>query len=235
MLLMRSMLFNGLFYVFLGLCSIIAMTLGLVAPRRLPGFARWWSSAWLAAYRTICGVAYEVRGFERLPGGGCLIAMKHQSAWDTFAMFAIFPQPVFIFKSELARIPAFGTALLRLGCVPVERGTGKAALESMIKGAATACAHGKQVVIFPEGTRTDVGASPDYKTGVSHLYRALGVPCVLVALNSGLLWPRRGFLRPSGTIKLEVLSVLPPGLHRKDMQLRMAEDIEAASLRLCGQ
>jgi 1-acyl-sn-glycerol-3-phosphate acyltransferase len=159
--------------------------------------------------------------------------MKHQSTWDTFAMFAVFREPVFVFKSELARIPFFGWTLLRLGCIPVDRGTGRAALESMIQGTAAAVARGKQVVIFPEGTRGSVGAPATYKSGVSHLYHAIGGNFVPVALNSGLYWPRHQFLRPPGIITVEILPLIPPDLPRKEMQSRITDDIERASQRLC--
>ena len=233
MLFARSLFFNAFLYVFTAFSSVLAMAIGVCAPRHLPGFARWWSLTWLKVYKAVCGVSYTVVGRQHLPEGGCVIAMKHQSTWDTFAMFALFREPVFVFKSELARIPFFGWTLLRLGCIPVTRGTGRAALESMIEGVAVSRSHGKQVVIFPEGTRGAVGAPPTYKSGVSHMYSALGGPFVPVALNSGLLWPRHQFLRPPGIITVEILPVISPGLPRKDMQSRLVEDIEKASQRLC--
>lgn len=232
MLFLRSLIFNVFLYGFTALSSIVAMLIAIFRPRRLSGFARWWSHTWLKVYQVVCGVSYEVNGRENLPDGGCVIAMKHQSTWDTFAMFALLREPVFVFKSELARIPFFGWTLLRLGFIPVDRGTGKAALDSMIQGASAACAAGKQVVIFPEGTRGVVGSTAIYKTGVSHLYQAIGGAFVPVALNSGLLWPRRQFLRPPGTITVEILPAIPLGLHRKEMQLRLVDDIEKTSLRL---
>lgn len=234
MLFLRSLTFNAFLYVFTALCSVAAMLIAVLRPGQSAAFARGWSHAWLKVYEIVCGVSYEVKGREHLPAGGCIIAMKHQSTWDTFAMFAIFPEPVFVFKRELARIPFFGWTLLRMGCIPVERGAGKAALESMIEGTVAACSHGKQVVIFPEGTRGVVGQAPAYKTGVSHLYHAIDYPFVPVALNSGLLWPRRRFLRPPGIITVEILAPIPPGLHRKDMQLRLMNGIEEASQRLSG-
>jgi 1-acyl-sn-glycerol-3-phosphate acyltransferase len=233
-LILRSLIFNFFLYSFTALSSVVAVLIAIFHPRQLPAFARWWSRRWLAAYRVLCGVSYRVTGTEHLPEGGCVIAMKHQSTWDTFAMFAIFREPVFVFKSELVWIPFFGLALTRLGCIPVKRGTGKAALDAMIERTAAACAHGKQVVIFPEGTRGVVGSPGVYKSGVSHLYRALGASCVPVALNSGLVWPRRKFLRPPGCVTVEILPAIPPGLHRKEMQARLTDEIETASVRLCA-
>ncbi|MGB6307082.1 MAG: lysophospholipid acyltransferase family protein [Steroidobacteraceae bacterium] len=232
MLFLRSLIFNVFLYVFTALCSIVAMLIAMLWPRRSAAFARGWSHAWLKVYEIVCGVSYQVKGREHLPDGGCIIAMKHQSTWDTFAMFAIFREPVFVFKQELARIPFFGWTLLRMGCIPIKRGAGKAALDSMIEGTVAACSRGKQVVIFPEGTRGVVGQAPAYKTGVSHLYQAIGGAFVPVALNSGLLWPRHRFLRPPGVITVEILPPIPPGLPRKDMQSLLAEGIEEASQRL---
>ena len=232
MLALRSLVFSILFYAWFAVSSVLATLISLIFPRRLPGFARFWSRTWLAMYEAICGVAYEVRGREHVPKGGCVIAMKHQSVWDTCAMFAIFDCPVFVLKSELMFIPFFGWALARLGCIPVKRGTGKSALDTMVRGTRVALDKGKQVVIFPEGTRTRVGQPADYKTGISHLYTALGVACVPAALNSGLVWPRRSFLRPPGIITVEVLPPIPPGLDRRVMFERVVSGIEGVAERL---
>jgi 1-acyl-sn-glycerol-3-phosphate acyltransferase len=191
MLVLRSLIFSLLFYGFFAVCAVTATGISLISPKSLPPFTRFWSRAWLAMYRAICSVNYEVRGKENIPHGGCLLAVKHQSVWDTCALFAIFDRPVYVLKSELMFIPFFGWALARLGCIPIKRGTGKSALDDMVRG-----------------TR--------------------------VALNSGALWPRRKFLRPPGTIVVEVLSPIPPGRGRKEMFDLMVGKIEEASERLCG-
>jgi len=231
---LRSVLFAVLFYGLFAVSAPFAALLSIVYPRSLPGFARTWSRAWLAIYAVVCGVSYEIRGREHLPRGGCVLAMKHQSVWDTCALFAIFDRPVYVFKSELRWIPFFGWSLLRLGCVPVKRGTGKLALDDMVAGTRIALDQSKQVVIFPEGTRTMVGQQPKYKTGISYLYEQLGVPCVPVAVNSGLLWPRRTFLRPPGRIVVEILAPIAPGVPRKQMLDRLVTVIESASNRLAA-
>jgi 1-acyl-sn-glycerol-3-phosphate acyltransferase len=231
---LRSIVFAVLFYGLFAIAAPLAALLSIVLPRSLPGFARAWSQTWLAVYRGVCGVSYEIRGREFLPRGGCVLAMKHQSVWDTCALFAIFDRPVYVFKSELRWIPFFGWSLMRLGCVPVKRGTGKFALDDMVAGTRIALAQSKQVVIFPEGTRTMVGQQPKYKTGISYLYEQLGVACVPVALNSGLLWPRRKFLRPPGRIVVEILPPIAPGMPRKEMLDHLVSVIEAASNRLAA-
>ena len=232
MLALRSLVFSILFYGYFALSAVVAAGISLVSAKSLPPYARFWSRTWLAMYRAICGVSYEVRGMEHVPQGGCLLAIKHQSVWDTCALFAIFDRPVFVLKNELMFIPFFGWALARLGCIPVKRGTGKAALENMVRGTRTALTQGKQVVIFPEGTRTMIGQAAKYKTGISHLYTDLNVVCVPVALNSGAFWPRHKFLRPPGIIRLEVLPAIPPGLGRKEMFDLLVDKIEGVSERL---
>jgi 1-acyl-sn-glycerol-3-phosphate acyltransferase len=231
MLVLRSLTFSILFYGFFAASAVMAACISLISPASLPPFARFWSRSWLAMYRAICGVKYEVRGKQNMPHGGCLLAMKHQSVWETCALFAIFDRPVYVLKNELMFIPFFGWALARLGCIPVKRGTGKSALDNMVRGTRVALTQGKQVVIFPEGTRTMIGQAASYKTGISHLYTALEVACVPVALNSGALWPRRKFLRPPGTIVVEVLTPIPPGLGRQEMFDLMVDKIETASER----
>ena len=235
MLVLRSLVFALLFYGLTAISAVVATLISVMLPNRLPAFARFWARRWLAMYESICGVTYEIRGVENVPAGGCILAMKHQSVWDTCALFAIFERPVYVLKSELMLIPFFGWALARLGCIPVKRGTGRRALDDMVEGTRSALADDKQVVIFPEGTRTLVGQPASYKTGISYLYKALGVACIPVALNSGLLWPRRKFLRPPGQIIIQVLPAIPPGMERKAMFDRLVNTIEAASERLYSQ
>jgi 1-acyl-sn-glycerol-3-phosphate acyltransferase len=232
MLALRSLLFAVLFYGLFAVSAIAAAVISVVMPKSLAPFAALWSRTWLAMYRRICGVSYEVRGRENLPAGGCLLAIKHQSVWDTCAMFAIFERPVFVLKNELMFIPFFGWALARLGCVPVKRGTGKSALDNMVRGTRKALGQGKQVVIFPEGTRTRVGDSASYKSGISHLYKDLEVACVPVALNSGMFWPRHSFLRPPGVVRMQILPMIPPGMARKQMFELLVERIEGATRQL---
>jgi 1-acyl-sn-glycerol-3-phosphate acyltransferase len=232
MLALRSLLFTVLFYGLFAVSAVAAAVISVLMPKSLPPFAAFWSRTWLAMYRAICGVTYEVQGRENLPAGGCLLAIKHQSVWDTCAMFAIFDRPIFVLKSELMFIPFFGWALARLGCVPVKRGTGKSALDNMVRGTRKALGQGKQVVIFPEGTRTRVGDSASYKTGISHLYKDLEVACVPVALNSGMFWPRHSLLRPPGVVRMQILEIIPPGMARKQMFELMVERIEGATRQL---
>lgn len=235
MLAVRSLVFNVFFYLFTALCSVLAMLLAIVWPSRLMKMARLWSVGWLYFYKLICGVRYEVYGTENVPSGTCIIAMKHQSIWESCAVFAIFGRPIFVLKSELMWIPIFGWVMRRIGCISIRRGAGRSALASMIRGARQALARGNQIVIFPEGTRSVPGAQPSYKSGVSHLYATLQVSCVPVALNSGVLWPRRRFLRPPGLITVSILPAIPAGLPRQQMLDHMILGIETACQQLNGE
>jgi len=177
-------------------------------------------------------VSYEVRGREHLPSGGCVIAMKHQSVWDTCAMFAIFERPVYVLKSELMFIPFFGWALARLGCIPVKRGTGKGALDTMVRGTQLALAKGKQVVIFPKAPEQASGRRRTTKReSVTSMRRSAWPACRPRSIRT--YWPRRSFLRPPGVITVELLPADPPGLDRRVMFERLVNGIEGAAQRLC--
>ena len=183
----------------------------------------------------IVGTKLEVRGREKLPNGACLVAAKHQSAWETFALIPLFRDPALLMKRELFWIPFHGWFSHKFEMIPVDRDKGPAALRRMLREAKARIADGREIIIFPEGTRRAPGAPPDYKTGVILLYDALGVPCVPVALNSGLFWPRRSLTRRPGTIVVEFLDPIPPGLPKAEFLKRLTESIENASNRLLAE
>jgi 1-acyl-sn-glycerol-3-phosphate acyltransferase len=155
--------------------------------------------------------------------------------WETFALLTLFDDPAYIFKRELGWIPVFGWYAVKSRMVPVDRGARGGAIAGMIERAAEELKRGRQIIIFPEGTRTAPRAPPAYKSGVARLYAATGVPCLPVALNSGLYWPRRKFLRHPGTIVLEVLDPIPPGLDRETFAARLEREIETATGRLVAE
>lgn len=191
-----------------------------------------WARTSSALLRVICGTRARVTGLENVPPGPLLIAAKHQSAWETFALLPLFEDPAFILKQELMRIPVFGWFAARARMIPVDRSGGRAALKEMTEVARAEIAAGRQILIFPEGTRRPPGAPPAYKIGVSSLYAQLGVPCLPVALNSGLYWPRRAIIRRPGTIRVHILPPIPPGLSRDAFMARLEGDIEGASAEL---
>ncbi|MFC4170914.1 lysophospholipid acyltransferase family protein [Microvirga sp. GCM10011540] len=232
MLVLRSLLFNTAFYLNLVLWLILLLPFLLLPRRTFMSAAKLWAHTSLWLLRVIAGTRIEVRGREKIPAGGILIASKHQSLWETFALLPLFEDPAFILKRELMWIPFFGWYTWKGGSVPVNRKAGSQALIQMTARAREEARHGRQILIFPEGTRRPAGAPPAYKFGVAHLYQNLGVPCLPVALNSGLYWPRRRFIRRPGTIRVEILDPLPPGMPRDAFFKEMQDRIESASDRL---
>lgn len=228
----RSFLYALAFYVTTVLFLVLGVWL-LVAPRswamaglKLHGR----TSVWLL--KVICGTGLEVRGAEKLPKCACLVVAKHQSAWDTFALIALLRDPAIVLKDELKWIPFYGWFCVKFAHILVKRDKAASALKAMIRDARDRSAAGREIVIFPEGTRTVPGAPPDYKSGYVALYEGLGVPAVPLALNSGLYWPRRSFLRYPGTIIVEFLDPLAPGLARAEFRQRIETAIETASALL---
>lgn len=229
----RSIAYNLTLYL-TAIVIGIAATPALLMPRGAAVFvirhlAR--ISIWLL--RVIAGTRYEVRG--KLPEGGVLIAAKHQSMWDTIAMPVILNDPAIVLKAELLWIPYYGWFSKKADMIGIDRGAGAKAVRHLIQQGKAALALGRPIVIFPEGTRAAPGAKLDYKPGVAALYRQLGVPCVPVAVNSGLFWPRRKFLRRPGTIVVEFLEPIPPGLDRETFMATLSERIETATGRLLAE
>jgi len=231
----RSLLFSLLFYVTTALFVLLGSPL-LFAPRS-------WAMAALRLHcrtelwllKHIVGLDYEVRGLDKLPKGPCLVASKHQSAWETFALIPLFRDPTLLMKRELFWIPFHGWFSYKFGMIPVDRDKGPTALRRMLHAAQERIASGREIILFPEGTRRPPGAPPDYKTGIVLLYNALKVPCVPVALNSGVFWPRRSWLRKPGKVVVEILDPIPPGLPKVEFLSRLEGAIETASNRLLAE
>jgi 1-acyl-sn-glycerol-3-phosphate acyltransferase len=231
----RSIIFNVLFYLNL-LVLVVAALPTLVMPRRgILAVARFWARSSLWLLRVVCGIAAEFRGTAKIPPGALIVAAKHQSLWETFALLLILRDPAYIMKRELMWIPLFGWYTWKAGMIAVDRGKGSQALAGMNSQARQELACNRQIIIFPEGTRRAPGAEPRYKYGVAHLYADAGVACLPIALNSGLFWPRRSLRRYPGTIRVEVLDPIPPGLGKEEFFLRLQGDIEAATARLVGE
>lgn len=237
MLILRSLVFNLLFYVNLALWLVFAAFPALLLPRRaLLAVTVAWANTALWLMRVVAGTSYEITGRENIPAGGIVVAAKHQSFWETFVMMTLFKDPVFILKRELIWIPFFGWCLHKFKMIPVDRGGRARALAQVTRRAKVELRdNGRQLLIFPEGTRRPAGAPPAYKFGVAHLYAELKLPCLPVALNSGLYWPRRKFLRRPGTIRLEILPPIAPGLDKVAFQALLQDTIETASDRLLAQ
>jgi 1-acyl-sn-glycerol-3-phosphate acyltransferase len=235
MIALRSFLFNLAFYVVSVLFTVLGSPL-LLGPRS-------WAMAGLEAHgrtciwlmRQIVGTRLEVRGRDKLPAGAALIAAKHQSTWDTFGLVPIFRDPCFVLKAELLMIPFYGWFCRKFEHIVVKREKPAAALRGLIRDAKAKACEDRQIILFPEGNRRAPGAVPDYKPGIVALYEALDLPCYPVALNSGLFWPRRQFLRLPGTIVVEILDPIPPGLPRAEFRKRLETVIEDATNRLIAE
>jgi len=233
--LVRSIAFNVLFYLNTVLYLIVALPTFFMPYRAIIAVARSWGRTNLILLRVVAGIDCEVRGREKIPKGPIIVAAKHQSAWETFALLPLFDNPVFIVKRELQWIPIFGWLMIKGRMVPVDRSAGSQALSSMTERARVELADNRQLIIFPEGTRRPAGAEPRYKFGVAHLYAAEGVPCVPVALNSGLFWPRRSIRLSPGTVVVEILDPIAPGLDKDAFSKRLQHGIETATARLIAE
>ncbi|MEO1264151.1 MAG: lysophospholipid acyltransferase family protein [Pseudomonadota bacterium] len=228
----RSLAFAVLFYVVTALFLILGSPL-LFGPRS-------WAMAGLKAHarailvllRIVAGTRMEVRGREHLPDGPCLAVAKHQSAWETMALIPLFRDPAIVLKAELARIPLYGWFCVKFEHVLVRRDRQAAALKLMVADARERVAAGREVLIFPEGTRKAPGAAPDYKPGFVALYDGLDVPLVPIALNSGVFWPPKSSLAYPGTIIVDIAPPILPGKNRREVRDEMIDIIEARTAAL---
>jgi 1-acyl-sn-glycerol-3-phosphate acyltransferase len=231
----RSIIFNVVFYVTLAVWLIAALPTLVMPYSAIVAVAKWWGRYNLFLLRAICGLDAEFRGLDKIPYGACLVAAKHQSAWETFALLWMFSDPAFILKRELRWLPAYGWLSMKAGMIPIDRRARVAGVRAMNERVRNELARGRQIVIFPEGTRRPPGAEPAYKHGIAQLYGATGAQCVPIALNSGLYWPRRSFIRRPGKIIVEVLDPIPPGLGREEFMTQLKDAIETASDRLLAE
>jgi 1-acyl-sn-glycerol-3-phosphate acyltransferase len=230
----RSVIFVVLFYLWSVTWVLLILPL-MVAPKRWI-VRSWtvWARVIMLLLRVVCGIRVEVRGRQYMPTGRALIAAKHQCMFDVFAQFAWLPYSCFITKRELMWIPLFGWYAQKAQMIAVDRAGHAKALRKMVADARERFAEERQLVIFPEGTRSAPGQPGDYKPGIAALYRELDVPVTLVATNAGVHWPRHGILRRPGTIVYEYLEPIPPGLKRAEFMRTLQDRIETASTALLG-
>lgn len=232
---LRSLVYNIVFYVNLSVLLIGCLPTFFMKRHGIIFMARLWglSSQWWL--RLICGTKLEIRGLEKLPKGGFMVASKHQSTYETFLLVATFRDPAFILKRELQWIPIFGWLTITAEQIPINRKAGAQAVPQMMRLARQAIEAGRQLIVFPEGTRRPVDAPPAYKYGAARIYDEMKVSCVPIALNAGLFWPRRKFLRFPGTIIIEILDPIEPGLGQKEFIARLENVIEPATNRLVAE
>ncbi len=235
MLFVRSLLFHVCFYLWTLLFAFLLLWVFLIPRRRMVRVVTWFFSTYAAMEKYIVGLTYEVRGHENLPVGACVIACKHQSAYETLKLHLLFGDVAIVLKRELMWIPFWGWYQMKAGMIPVDRGARGVAMKSMVENAGSAVRDDRHIVIFPQGTRVAAGAKRPYKIGVAVLAEKYQLPVVPVALNSGVFWPRHSFILHPGKVTFEILPPIAPGLSRDDLMQKIETEIEAASDRLVGE
>ncbi len=221
---LRALLFSLIFYPGTLLFVVAGLSAGLVSRSGMRAAVHGWARFhhWLAG--DVLGIRTRMEG--EIPSGPYLIAVKHQSMFETIEMLRIADGPIVVLKRELADLPLWGTIARRYGVIPVDRTAGAKALRDMLAAAKAAVATGRPVVIFPEGTRVPPGETPPLRPGFAGLYRALGLPVVPIAHDSGTL-VGRGLDKRSGTIRWRVGEIIPPGLKREEVEARVHAAINA--------
>jgi 1-acyl-sn-glycerol-3-phosphate acyltransferase len=230
----RSALFNLGLWSWTAIMLVAALPWLAFPPRFMLGHSRAWMRGVQFLLTTIVGLEYEVRG-RPAAARPAIFAFKHQSAWETLAIHLLLDGAAIALKRELTQIPLFGWTLLHAGMIRIDRQGGPRALRGLIEGGRAALARGAPIVIFPEGTRVPPGEQRAYHPGVAALYRHLDCPVVPVALNSGVFWPRRSFVKRAGRIVVEFLPPIEPGLERKSFMTELHDRLEPATERLVAE
>ena len=227
MIFLRSLLFNLFYFGSTAVLMAPGLLMRLLCPARLAGFARFWARLELGAARVICGIRLQVLDAERLPSGAALIASRHESAFDTMVWLILVPRAAYVLKTELLRLPVFGGLLRPAGMIPVDRYGGSGAVRGLMRAGAHAAAAGRQIVIFPEGTRAEPGTILPLHPGVAALATATGLDVLPVVTDSGDCWGRRSFRKRPGTVRIALLAPIPAGLGRERLMRRLAADLAA--------
>jgi 1-acyl-sn-glycerol-3-phosphate acyltransferase len=222
---LRSLAFAILFYGGSVFAVLGILPVALVGGRAVRRYARGWMLFHRWCARRLLGIRTRVEG--AVPQGAVLVAAKHQSMYETLELAAMLGDPAVVVKRELARIPLWGWAARRYGVIAIDREGGAAALKRMMRAAEAAAAEGRAILIFPEGTRVAPGETPPLQSGFAGLYRMVGLPVVPIALDSGLLWPRRSFVKRPGTVTFRFGATLPAGLPRKEAEAQVHAAINA--------
>jgi 1-acyl-sn-glycerol-3-phosphate acyltransferase len=231
----RSLAFNLAFWLWTGVMVVASLPLLLWPRRTMVAAGRLWQRGTQRLLAALAGLSYEVRGRERIPARPAIFAFKHQSAWETLILHIVLKDPAITLKRELTQIPLFGWYLTHAGMIRIDRAGGGRALRTLVEDSRAALARGSEIVIFPEGTRAPVGDRNPYHPGVAALYLQLACPVVPVALNSGVFWPRRSFIKRPGRIALEFLEPIEPGLDRRRFMAELEQRLEGASARLIAE
>jgi 1-acyl-sn-glycerol-3-phosphate acyltransferase len=230
----RSLLFNLCLWPWTLLMLLAALPWLAAPPRLMLAHSKVWMQGVQLLLSRIIGLDYEVRGREH-QNAVAIFAFKHQSAWETLAIHLLLPGAAIALKRELTQIPLFGWCLMHSGMIRIDREGGARALRGLIEDGRAALARGAPIAIFPEGTRVAPGEHRPYHPGVAALYRHLDCAVVPVALNSGVFWGRRSFVKRPGRIVVEFLPPIAPGLERKDFMIELERRLEPATERLVAE
>ena len=233
MILVRAALFNLYFVLLTVGMGLLAFSVRLFARRHALAYATLWCRLSIAGLRRICGIRIELTGREHLPDGPVLIASQHQSAFDTLVWLTLLPRPAYVMKRELTRLPLVGPMLLLAGMIPVDREAGAVALRRLLRETARAVEDGRQIVIFPEGTRVAAGGTVALQPGIAALAAHTGLPVLPVATDSGRCWSRQAFIKRPGTIHIAIAAPLPSGLRRQALleAIRDAWQVEQSRMQ----
>lgn len=231
----RSLIFNILFYPTLLAFLIFTSIFGWVIPNKL--LCSMWNDCFLPfllkMLDIVCGLKFEIRGEEYIAKNGAVYASKHESAVETYFLSSIIKNDsTFIFKKELTYIPFFGWAVAAYGSIPVDRSGGGTALRKMLDVVKTFIKKKRSIIIFPEGTRTKIGKTTEYKPGVAFIYQNTDAPVIPVALNTGFFWQKRSFLRYPGKIIIEFMPPIEKKLDKRAFIERLKNTIEAKCTEL---
>jgi len=232
MIFIRSLFFN--IYLFAG-TTVIAFSLLLLMPFSNMGIRKgtqFWTRYVSTGLRLIMGITYEIRGIENLPEGGGIIACKHQSAWDTIVFVMIRLSTAYVMKKELLKIPFYGGCIRKSGHIAVDRNAGASALKNMITDVKDRIENARNVVIFPEGTRSAPGTPGTFHPGIAAIYMQTGLSVIPAAVNSGLYWGRKSFNKRPGKIILEIMPPIETGMKRRDFMALLQKTIEDKTLEL---
>ena len=222
----RSILFYVLLALWTIFMGIICFPYLLVSYQYLRKPVNIWIKGIFKLLQTICNITYEIRGRENIPSYAVIVASKHQSAFETFALFYHINNSIFIHKRQLFLIPIFGQYLKKINMISINRSEGTIAMRKILKQTKQKIQQGKSIIIFPEGTRKKPGENPDYKTGIAGIYKNLETEVLPVAVNSGQFWPKNIIIKKSGKIIIKFLKLIPSQLEKSEFLKTIESVIE---------
>lgn len=230
MVLIRSLLFDLLFYLAMGVMGIVLAPVAAGSRRTAVKVIHLYIRMMFMLLRNLCGLRCEIRG--PVPRGDVIIAAKHQSFLDILIIALALDAPRFVMKTELRAAPIFAWYARCLGCIAVDRSAGREAMRHMLRTVQAEQSGIGQLVIYPQGTRVAPGAAHRYRSGASVLHAETGLPCIPAATNAGVFWARNSWYRRPGCAVVEFLPALPPDLSQAEAQSAIEERVEAASAQL---